>query len=124
MKIEHVTPVFEVLGIFIPGVLELSLLVPTFFSLCYVARALGFGADLEPSVVAGGSMTFSCLVCVILNSWDYSGTQLRAEVADRAPRKRNSVGTSHVAKSEEACLPPDHSGNTQLQGEMNPVNET
>jgi hypothetical protein len=124
MKVEHVTPVFEVLGIFIPGALELSLLVATFFSLYYVSRALGFGADLEPSVVAGGAMTFSCFVCVMLNSWDYSGAQLRAEVTDRAPRNRNSAGASHVAKSEEACLLPDHSGNTQFQGEMNPVNGT
>jgi hypothetical protein len=35
-------------------VLELNLLVPTFFSLYYVARALGFDADLELRAVVGG----------------------------------------------------------------------
>ncbi len=74
MKVEHISRVLDVLGVLIPRVLELSVLVPTFFSLYYVARAFGFGADLEPRVVAGGCMTFSYFVCVMLNSWDYGRT--------------------------------------------------
>ena len=123
MKVAHVSRVLDVLGILVPGVLELSVLVPTFFSLYCVAGALGFGADLEPRVVAGGSMTFSYFICVVLNSWDYSGTELRAEITDQAPRNRNSVGASYVAKSGEACLLSDYSGSAQLEGGMNPVNE-
>ncbi len=122
MKVEHVSRVLDVLGVFIPGVLELSVLVPTFFSLYYVARAFGFGAGLEPRVVAGGSMTFSYLVCVILNSWDHSGTEPRVDVTDQAPRNRNSVRARRGAQSGETCLVPDHSGSAQLEGGMNPVN--
>ena len=124
MKVAHVSRVLDVLGVFVPGVLELSVLVPTFFSLYYVARTFGFGADLEPRVVASGSMTFSYFVCVVLDSWDYRGTEPRAEITDRVPRNRNSVGASHVAKSGEACLVRNHSGKAQLQGGMNPVNGT
>ncbi len=122
MKVEHVSRVLDVLGVFVPGVLELSVLVPTFFSLCYVARAFGFGAGLESRVVAGGSMTFSYFICVMLNSWDYGRTGLRVDVTGQAPRNRNAVGASHVAKPGEACLLPDHSGSAQLEGGMNPVN--
>lgn len=122
MKVAHVSRVLDVLGVFILGVLELSVLVPTFFSLYYVARAFGFGAELEPRVVAGGSVAFSYFACVILNSWDYSGTEPLAEATDQALRNRNSVGARHVAKRAEACLLPDHSGSAQLEGGMNPVN--
>ncbi len=122
MKVEHVSRVLDVLGVFVPGVLELSVLGPTFFSLYYVGRAFGFGADLEPRVVAGGCMTFSYFVCVMLNSWDYGRTGLRVDVTGQAPRNRNSVGARRGAQSGEACLLPDHSGSAQLEGGMNPVN--
>ncbi len=54
MKVAHDMRVFDVVGVFIPVALELNLLVPTFFSLHYVARALGFDADLELRAVVGG----------------------------------------------------------------------
>jgi hypothetical protein len=41
MKVAHDIRVFDVVGAFLPVALELNLLVPTFFSLYYVARLWG-----------------------------------------------------------------------------------
>jgi hypothetical protein len=76
MKVAHDIRVFDVVGVFIPVVLELNLLVPTLFSLYYVARALGFDADLELRAVVGRVMILSYFVSVIMNSWDYRGAEL------------------------------------------------
>lgn len=113
MKAARIVRGLELVGAFMPGVHELTLLVPAFFGLYYAARALGFGVDLEPEVVAGISVTFSCLVLVIFNGWVYSRTEGTAEATNEAPRNRDSSSGSQRPRPLEAREAIDRTAETQ-----------
>jgi len=121
MKAARIVRVLELFGAFIPGVHELTLLVPAFFGLYYAVRALGLGVDLEPEVVAGISVTFSCLVLVIFNGWVYSGTEGTAEATSAAPRDHDSSSAGHRGQRLETCPAPNDAEKSQFQEEMDSV---
>ncbi len=72
MKTTRISRILELVGEFIPGVHELTLLLPAFFGLHSAARAIGFDLDLGPEAIAVISVTFSCLVWIMFCSLAYS----------------------------------------------------
>lgn len=77
-----------------PGVHELTLLVPASFGLCSVARALGLDVDLGPETVVVVSVTFSCFVWIILNSLRYRGSERLEETRNELPRRGSTLSAS------------------------------
>lgn len=76
MRLARITRILEIIGDYLPGVHELTLLVPAFFGMCSAARALGLDVDLGPAAVAVVSVTFSCFVWMILNGlWPATSAQ-------------------------------------------------
>ena len=91
MKTMRIAPVLEFVGSFIPGVHELTLLVPAFFGLPSAARALGLDVTLGHEAMAVVSVTFSCLVWIMLNSLAYSRAERSAGITNEVPGGRDSI---------------------------------
>lgn len=109
MKTTRITRILELVGEFIPGVHELTLLLPAFFGLHSAARALGFDLDWGPEVIAVISVTLSFLLWIIFCSLVYNASHSRDEVTSEVLRSRDSVhpdpaqGESH--SEEKHALP-------------------
>ncbi len=121
MNVERVARILDFVGVLIPSVLELTLLVPTFFGLYYAAKSLGFEVDLGAEVVMGISVTFSWFAWVTLNSWCYRGAERSAEATNQAPRDSDSSSVSHRPLLLEARQPIECPAAPQPKEEMDSV---
>ncbi len=101
MKTTRIARILELVGEFIPGVHELTLLLPAFFGLHYAARAIGFDLDLGPEAVAVISVTFSCLVWIIFSSLACSRPHRPDETTSEVLRERDSSSASPQAQASE-----------------------
>lgn len=97
-----------------PGVHELTLLVPAFFGLWSVAKALGLDMDLGPKTVVVISVTLSCFMWIILNSLNYRGAELLEETRNELPRRRYALSASPQ--------PQPVDGNARIEKKATPIN--
>lgn len=90
MRMACIARFLEFVGDYLPGVHELTLLVPAFFGLYSAARALGLDVDLGPEAAVVISVTFSCFVWIILNSLTFRETGPLGETTHGSSRRRSS----------------------------------
>lgn len=115
MRMARIARFLEFVGDRMPGVHELTLLVPAFFGLCSAARALGLDMDLGPETVVV-SVTFSCSVWIILNSPIYHGPGRLEEARNKFPRP------SHSSDADSWPRTPERNTGTQPEQQALPVN--
>lgn len=116
MKMAHIARFLEFVGDCMPGVHELTLLVPAFFGLYSVARALGLDVDLGPETVVIISVTFSCFIWIILNSLTYRGTEPSEEARNELPRRGSTLSASPQPQ------PVDGNAGSRLEKKATPIN--
>ncbi|MCI0623280.1 MAG: hypothetical protein L0387_16750 [Acidobacteria bacterium] len=117
MKTTRIARILELLGAFIPGVYELSLLLPAFFGLHSAARAIGFDLDLGPEVVAVISVTFSCLLWMIFSSLAYDKPHRPSETTSAVFRGRDPLSASPRLQPWEVVQVNDSTGENRLKHE-------
>lgn len=101
MKTTRIARILDLVGEFMPGVHELTLLLPALFGLHYAARAIGFDLDLGPEAVAVISVTFGCFVWIIFSSLAYSKPEGPDETTSKVLRERDSSSASPRAQASE-----------------------
>ena len=94
MRMARIARILEFVGDCLPGVHELTLLVPAFFGLYSAARALGFEVDLGLEAVVVIAVTFSCFVWTLLNNLTWRGTVRLEETTNELPWPGHSLGAS------------------------------
>lgn len=116
MKMARIARFLEFVGDCMPGVHELALLVPAFFGLWSVAKALGLDMDLGPETVVVVSVTFVCFVWIILNSLTYRGAEPLEETRNELPRRRYTLSASPQPQ------PVDGNAGARLEKKATPIN--
>ncbi len=121
MKTTRIARILDLVGEFIPGVHELTLLLPAFLGLHSAARAIGFDLDLGPELVAVISVTFSCLVWIIFSSLACSQPHRPEETTSEVLRERDSSSASPRAQASEIVQVTGCTAKNRLKQEADSV---
>lgn len=121
MKTTRIARILELVGEFIPGVHELTLLLPAFLGLHSAARAIGVDLDLGPEAVAVISATFSCFVWIILTGLVCNRPYRPAETTSEVLRGRDSLSASPRPQPSEVDQVAGRTAKNRLKQEADSV---
>lgn len=121
MKTTRIARILELVGEFIPGGHELTLLLPAFLGLHSAARVIGFALDLGPEAVAVISVTFSCFIWIILTGLVCNRPYRPAETTSEVLGGRDSLSASPRPQPSEVDQVAGRTAENRLKQEADSI---